>query len=87
MPREYVINVVYTCIGEEFKTWIKKLIRERNEAAIEKKDQLIEMDPVVAHALQQATHKSFKFCSFWHDPNQPFPFCIFLQNPKVSHIL
>lgn len=61
MPREYVINVVYTVVGEEFKTWVKKLIRDRNEAAVEKKDQLIEMDPQVAAALQQASHKSCKF--------------------------
>ena len=78
MLREYVINVVYTCIGEEFKTWIKKLIRERNEQAIEKKDQLIEMDAHVAQALQQATHKSCKFCSFREGPYQPLHFCIFL---------
>ena len=30
MPRDYVISVFYTIIGDPFKAWVKKMIDQRN---------------------------------------------------------
>ena len=48
LPRQYIINVIYTLVGEEFRTWVDKLVDERHEEIIEKRDLYIEMDPEIA---------------------------------------
>ena len=30
MPREYICNVIYTLVGDEFKEWMMKRVKERN---------------------------------------------------------
>ena len=31
MPREYICNVIYTLVGEEFKKWMMERCQERNK--------------------------------------------------------
>ena len=84
MPREYVINVLYSVIGTDFKTWIRAQIKERNLAAVEKRDQMVELDPDVALALQQSTQKSCTYA--FPCPALSYLMLHFLQKRKEYRI-
>ena len=30
LPREYIGNVIYTCLGQKFKDWVDDKVKERN---------------------------------------------------------
>ena len=45
VPRQWLINVTYTVLGEPFKGWVKTEIENRNEELAKKQNLLIEMDP------------------------------------------
>ena len=48
LPRGYVANIIYTIVGDEFKQWVNKQIKMRNDKFREEKNIVIEMDPEVA---------------------------------------
>ena len=60
LPRQYVINVLYTVCGEEFEHWINKTIEARNDGIVKQRDLLIEMDPTIAKIFHQSTSVSSK---------------------------
>ena len=37
--------MIYTCAGDEFKTWVNGRIRERNQKIAEQNNVLMELDP------------------------------------------
>lgn len=43
------MNVIYTCIGETFETWVKRQVFDRNDKIV--RDSYIELDPDVATAF------------------------------------
>ena len=45
LPKQWVVNVAYTTLGNPFKEWIKQAIEDRNEKVTIKKDLNINMDP------------------------------------------
>ena len=54
LPRAYVANIIYTIVEDEFKTWVNKTIKIRNDKIRDEQNIVIEMDPkVVLHALIQ----------------------------------
>ena len=52
LPKQWVINVASTVIGEPFDQWIKARIIERNDKLAEEKNLLISVDPEVAAAFR-----------------------------------
>ena len=60
VPRQWLINVTYTIIGEPFSKWVKKEIVDRNEALAKKQNLLIEMDPEIARAFHSSHNISSK---------------------------
>lgn len=58
---QYIINVLYTCIGENFETWIKAQVDAHREG--QRQDQVVEMDPQIAELFQNSTAISCK-CNF-----------------------
>ena len=48
LPKQFIINVAYTVIGDPFKEWIREQIETRNKKVTKEKDLLINMDPMVA---------------------------------------
>lgn len=58
LPRQWIINVTYTLVGEDFKTYIEARIEERNEKMREERNLLITMDPQIAQAFRESTHTS-----------------------------
>ena len=61
VPRQWLINVAYTVMGEPFSTWVKESIANRNEELARKQKLLIEMDPEVARAFHSSVNISSKF--------------------------
>ena len=60
LPKQWIVNVGYTIIGDDFGHWIKEQILERNKKVTTQKNLLIDMDPEVAAAFQQSTNVSCK---------------------------
>ena len=58
MPRQYIINVVYTLCGEDFEKWVNKTIKKRTDELIKNRNKQIEMDPTIAAIFKQSTSVS-----------------------------
>ena len=54
LPRQYVINVIYTIVGQDFREWVNRLVDQRHEELVEKKQLYIEMDPEVAEVYNNS---------------------------------
>ena len=48
LPRQYVINVIYTLVGQKFRDWVDVRVNERHEEIADKQQLYIEMDPEIA---------------------------------------
>ena len=51
LPKQYLINVIYTVVGEQFAVWVKAKIDERNAKVTSDKDMMINVDPDIAAAF------------------------------------
>ena len=61
LPRQWIVNLIYTLVGEDFKRWIGEKIRNRNDKLATKHDLLLDMDPAIARAFQASTMVSSKY--------------------------
>ena len=48
IPKQWIINVAYTVIGESFSAWAYDQIKVRNDKVKKEKDLNIAMDPKIA---------------------------------------
>ena len=64
LPREYIGNVIHTCLGQKFKDWVDAKVKERNDKIIDKQNLIIEMDPETYKAFMASTHVSGKCLHF-----------------------
>ena len=53
-PRQYLINVIHTKLGEKFRKWVDDRVNERHNEIKEKQKMFIELDPEVANILKQS---------------------------------
>jgi hypothetical protein len=60
LPRQYMLNLVYTLSGENFSNWVASNIDARNNELAAKQDLMIEMDPQIAKAFAESTQISSK---------------------------
>ena len=58
--KQFIVNVAYSVIGEEFREWVKDLVHERNDDITKKKQLMINMDPEIAKAFSASTAVSSK---------------------------
>ena len=61
LPRQYIINVAATVVGDPFLEFIKNAITNRNTQVTKEKDLLIKCDPQLAQAFNNSTAVSRKF--------------------------
>ena len=47
LPRQFIINVIYTKVGEPFKKWVDARVGERHEKVKEKEELYVELDPEI----------------------------------------
>ena len=64
LHRQYVINVVYTLVGENFQDWVDKQVRIRNKKMAEEKNMNISMDPEIAQIFKNSTTISGRYIFF-----------------------
>ena len=55
LGKNYLVNIVYTVVGEQFKTWARERIDERNQRVAIDKDLMIDVDPAIAQAFNAST--------------------------------
>ena len=55
LPKQWIVNVMYTCLGDAFANWVKDRIEARNKKVTQEKNLLIDMDPGVAAAFTNST--------------------------------
>ena len=55
LPKQYLTNVIYTIVGQDFATWVRAKIEERNAKVSKDKDLMIAVDPAIAAAFQNST--------------------------------
>jgi len=51
LPKQFLINVIYTIVGEDFSNWVKAKINERNAKITTEKNMIINVDPAIALAF------------------------------------
>ena len=54
LPRQYLINLIYTKVGEKFSTWVNEKVNQRHERVKDEGKQYIELDPEIAKVYQQS---------------------------------
>ena len=58
VPRQWIINVAYSVVGETFNAWVKEEISNRNDELAKKQKLLIEMDGEIANAFHSSVNIS-----------------------------
>ena len=61
LPRCFIINVLYTMIGEDIKLHVKRIIEARNKAVIDHQRMALELDDDIRRAFEMSTAVSCKF--------------------------
>jgi len=54
LPRQYIINVIYTLVGQPFRDWVYRLVDNRHESVVDKRDMNIVMDPEIAAIYKES---------------------------------
>ena len=62
--RQYVINIVYTVAGDDFRQWVEQVMDERNAKIKEERDLGIDLDPEILRIFKASTSVSSK-CLFF----------------------
>ena len=60
LPKQWIANVAYSVLGDDFSDWVKEQIEARNEHVAQKGNLFIELDPDVAAAFEASTAVSRK---------------------------
>lgn len=60
LPRQWIVNVIYTIVGDDFRQWVSEHIKHRNDHLAEKNDLMIELDPEIAAAFGNSLNISSK---------------------------
>jgi hypothetical protein len=79
LPKQWIVNVAFTVLGDPFRTWIKKGISDRNIKVAIQKDLNIGMDPELLIAYRASNAVSRK--------SQPLYSCTCRTLPTYSFFL
>ena len=61
LPRQWIINVIYSLCGDGFREWVSEQVKDRNERLAEKRDLMIDLDPDIAAAFSNSAYISSKY--------------------------
>jgi hypothetical protein len=64
LPRQFIVNIIFTIVQDPFKVWVKERIKARNDTVAENRSLLISLDPEIAAAFRNSVNissKSFVF--------------------------
>ena len=54
LPRQYLINIIYTKVGDTFKNWVDEKVDERHEKIKEDGNKMVEMDPELYESYKKS---------------------------------
>jgi len=54
LPRNFIIDLIYSAVGEEFRQWVAEKIKARNLKVIEKQDLDLKLDPEILKAFKNS---------------------------------
>ena len=60
LPRSFIINLMYTILGEPIKNYVKYIVEKRNSAVIDKQNMGLELDDEIQRAFERSTYVSCK---------------------------
>ena len=60
LPRQFIINVLHTVLGEPIRQMIQEAIKRRNDLVAENRNLIIELDPEIATAFKESLNISSK---------------------------
>ena len=66
MGRQYLINIIYTRVGEKFKKWVDDRVNKRHEDIKVEQNKYIELDPEIAKIFQASKAVSTNNGSAYH---------------------
>ena len=61
LPRQFVISLTYSILGEELAAWAKERVEARNAKLAEKQNLMVSMDSKIADAFLASTFVSRKY--------------------------
>lgn len=61
LPRQWVISVIYTVVGQPFADWVEERMEARNEKLAAEGNKMIEVDPAIAACFAASTNISGKW--------------------------
>ena len=61
LPRQWIVNVIYSIVGDDFRRWVSDQIKDRNDHLAEQNDLMIELDSEIAAAFGNSHNISSKF--------------------------
>ena len=61
LSRQYLANIIYTLVGDPFKTWVENRVELRNQEVTSKKNMMIEMDADIAQIFRESTAVPSKY--------------------------
>ena len=64
LPRQYIVNVVHTVVGQPIKDFVNAAIKARNDQVAENRHLILELDPEIAEAFKQSLNISSKSTLF-----------------------
>ena len=63
VPRQWLINVIYSIVGDDFRKWVSVEVKNRNDQLADNQNLMIELDPEIAAAFGSSLNISSKFTS------------------------
>ena len=51
IPKQWIINLIYSLTGNQFKNWVRERIESRNTRITDDRDLMISLDPKIAAAF------------------------------------
>ena len=63
VPKQWLINIIYSLVGNQFKAWVREQIEARNSRMTVDREVMINLDPQIAAAFAKSTAISSK-CRF-----------------------
>jgi len=88
LPRQWIINIIYSIVGDPFRNWVKDLVRNRNDVLATKNDLMIELDPEIQKAFHNSVNISSKCNRYIHAFNMLIIFFFYTATKgRGVHIL
>ena len=74
LPKQWLCNMCAAVMGSTFREWVSVQIEDRNAEMADKRNMMIDMDPVMKAKFEQSTHVSRKYY-----------LAFLLSDPVLSH--